>query len=129
MTRTTPTALLPFIAAAAGLLALAGCVTAPLAPTAALQAASDAIGNAEQARAAEHAATDLAQARTELAAANLAVEREQMLTALYRAEESRASAELATARAEAARAEAVNAEMRRSTEVLKQEMQRNPGAR
>lgn len=120
---------IPLIAAAAGLLTLAACVSAPIAPTAALQAASQAIETAEQARAAELAASELAQARRELEAANAAATHEHMVTALYLAEESRASAELAAARAEAARAAAVNGEMRRSTDALQQEMQRNPGVR
>jgi hypothetical protein len=44
------------------------------------------------------------------------------------AEQSRANAELASAKAEALKAKAVNDEMRRSTDTLKQEMQRNTGA-
>lgn len=115
-------------AAAAGLLALAACASAPLAPTAALQAAEQSIATAEQARAAEHAPAELALAREELQAANSAVQRGEMVIALYSAEEARAAADLATARTAAKRATTVNDEMRRSTEALRQEMSRNPGA-
>lgn len=121
---------LPLLAAAAGMLALAACATAPLPPpTAALQAAQLAIANAEQARAAEHAPAELSQARRELASAHSAVKQEQMIEAQRLAEQSRAGAELASARTEAAKAAAVNDEMRKSTEAMMQEMQRNPGAR
>jgi len=121
---------LKFAAAAAGLLALAACATTPPAPpTAALQAAQLAIANAEQARAAEYAPAELSLAREELASARTEVGRENMILAQRLAEQSRAGAELASARTEAAKATAVNAEMRKSTEAMQQEMQRNPGAR
>lgn len=116
-------------AAAGGLLALAACATVPAPPTAALQAAESAIGNAEQARAAEYAALELGEARKELTAARAAVDRDQMVLAERLALESRASAELAVARADEARARAANTDLRRSTESLEQELQRNPGAR
>jgi hypothetical protein len=116
--------------AAAGLLALAACATTPPAPpTAALQAAQLAIANAEQARAAEYAPVELSLARDELASARAEVQRENMILALRLAEQSRAGAELASARTEASKAAAVNAEMRKSTEAMKQEVQRNPGAK
>jgi len=114
--------------AAAGLLALAACATATTTPTEALHAASLAIANAEQARAAEYAPAELGQARDELAAARTAVQQEQMVVAKRLAEQSRAGAELASARTAAAKAKAVNDETRKSTEAIKQEMQRNPGA-
>ncbi len=119
---------LQLASAAAGLLALAACATTPPAPTAALNAASQAIANAEQARAAEYAPAELGQARDELAAARTAVQNEQMVAARRLAEQSRAGAELAFAKTEAAKAKAVNDETRKSTEEIKQEMQRNPGA-
>lgn len=115
---------------AAALLALAACATTPPAPpTAALDAAQLAIANAEQARAAEYAPAELSLARQELASARTEVERENMILALRLAEQSRAGAELASARTEAAKAAAVNAEMRKSTDAMQQEMQRNPGAK
>lgn len=117
--------------AAAGLLALAACAsTPPMAPpTEALNAAQVAIAKAEQANAPERAPAELTQAREDLASARIAVQEEHMIKAQRLAEQSRAGAELATARAEAAKANGVNDEMKKSTEDLKQEMQRNPGAK
>jgi hypothetical protein len=50
-----------------------------------------------------------------------------MVLAQRLAEQTRVDAELAAAKAEAARAEIVNAEMRKSIDTLKHEMQRNTG--
>lgn len=110
--------------ALSGLLILAACASAPLAPTEALQAAEMAVANAEQARVGEFAALELSEAREKLAAARSAVAREDMVTAAYLADESRASAEFASAKADAAKARQINQEFRQSTEVLRQEMQR-----
>ena len=115
-------------AAAAALLALAACASTPVPPTEALQAAETAISNAEQARIADYASPELGVAREKLTAARAAVEKEEMDLAQRLAEQSRAEAELASAKAEAAKAKAVNDEMRKSTDSLKQEMQRNTGA-
>lgn len=115
--------------AAAGLLALAACASAPKPPTAELQAAEQAIAEAEKAKVADYASPELGEARDKLTAARSAVEQEKMVTARHLAEQSRADAELASAKAEVAKAKAVNDEMRKSTTTLKQEMQRNPGAR
>ena len=105
---------------------LGGCATPP-APTAQIQAAQQAIADAERADAGEHAAGELTQARTKLASANTAVQDEQMEEAARLAEEARADAELAGARTAAAKALAVNDEMKRSTKALVEEMQRNTG--
>lgn len=113
---------------AVGLLMLAGCASAPKPPTEALQAAELAINNAEKARVADYASPELGQAREDLTAARSAVDKEQMADAQRLAERSRANAELASAKADAAKAQAVNDEMKKSTEALKQEMQRNTGA-
>jgi hypothetical protein len=110
-------------------LGLGACASVPAPPTQQLQAAEIAIANAEQARVADYASTELTTARENLAAAHKAVADEDMTGAYRLAERSRLDAELATARAEALRAKAVNDEMRKSTESLKQEMQRNSGAR
>ncbi|MEX2352862.1 MAG: DUF4398 domain-containing protein [Gammaproteobacteria bacterium] len=112
-----------------GILLLAGCASTPQPPTRALQAAELAITTAEQARVADYASAELNQARTRLADARLAVQDEEMDTALYLAEQSRAGAELASARAELIKAKAVNDEMEKSIDTLKQEMQRNTGVR
>jgi hypothetical protein len=114
-------------AAMTGAVTLAGCASTPNPPTEALQAAATAITHAEQARVADYASPELGQARDQLAAARSAVAQEQMVAAQRLAEQSRASAELAAAKAEVVKARAVNDEMRKSTETLKQEMQRNTG--
>jgi putative hemolysin len=115
--------------AVTGLLVLMGCASAPSPPTQQLQAAELAIGNAEKARVADYASPELSEARDNLAAARNAVEQENMGLAFRLAEASQANAELATAKAEAVKARAVNDEMQKSIDTLKQEMQRNPGAR
>ena len=115
--------------AAAGLLALAGCASPPVPPTEALQAAESAISNAEQARVADYASTELTTARQKLALANTAALNNQMVQAEYLAIESRTHAELALARAEERRAKAVNDDMQKSIDVLKEEMKRATGAR
>lgn len=121
---------LRFVIAATGLLATAACATTPLnPPTEALQGAQNAIASAEQARAAEYAPAELSQARQDLASARTAVQQQHMITAQRLAEQSRAGAELASARTESAKATAVNDEMQKGTEAMKQEMQRNPGAK
>ena len=114
--------------ALAGLFVLAACASVPKPPTEALQAAEQAIANAEKARVADYASPELGEAREKLTAARSAVEKEQMELAQRLAEQSRADAELASAKAEVAKAKTVNDEMQKSTNTLKQEMQRNPGA-
>ena len=111
------------LVATAALLASACASTPP--PTAQITAAQQAIDGAERAQAAEHAAADLSQARSKLAAANNAVQNEDMDEALRFAEEARADAELATARTAASKAQAANAEIREATRVLVEELNRN----
>ena len=124
----SPRSLLRGAAGIAAALALAACASAPVPPTEALHAAELAIANADQARAADFAAPELTEARSKLTAAHAAVAQEKMVAAQQLAEQSRADADLATAKAAAARAQAVNDDMRKSTESMKQEMQRNAGA-
>jgi hypothetical protein len=113
--------------AVAGVLGLAACASTPPAPTAALQAAEQAIAGAERTDASRHAAGELNQARSKLAAANAQVADKKMVRAGQLAEESRAEAELASARTGAAKAKATNDEMKRSTGTLMEEMRRNEG--
>jgi len=113
--------------AAVGLLALTACATEPLPPDQELQAAALAITNAEQARVADYASPELGEAREKLAAANAAAQQKNMVDAKRLAEQSRLDAELATAKAEAIKAKTVNDEMKKGTESLQQEMQRNTG--
>ena len=62
-----------------------------------LQAAQQAIATAEKADAGRHAAVELGEARTKLAAADAAVREEKMDAAARMADESRVAAELAGA--------------------------------
>jgi len=106
------------------LLSVMACSSAP-APVAELQAAEQAILTAEQARVTTYAATELAEARQKLQDARAAVVQKDMLQASRLAQQSKLDAELAIARAGAAEALAVNDEMKKSTEILQQEMLRN----
>jgi hypothetical protein len=129
--RSTPQSVsaLRVVATLVGVLALGACASTPLPPTSALQAAELSIANAEKARIADYSSPELAQAREKLTAAQAAVAKEQMTLALHLAEQSRADADLATAKAEISKAKAVNDEMIKSTDIVKQEMQRNPGVK
>lgn len=125
--------MLPVLAATAlaALLVLSGCASPLVPPTQELQAAEAAITTAEQARVADYASPELGEARVKLTAAQAAVQKaerqEDMLQAKRLAEQSKVDAELALAKANAAKARTVNSEMIKSTDVIKQEMQRNPG--
>jgi hypothetical protein len=111
----------------AGALMLTACASTPPAPTAQLQAAQQAIATAEQADAGRHAAVELGEARTKLAAADAAVREEKMEAAARMADESRVSADLAASKTATVKAAAVNDEMKRSTGTLIDEMQRTTG--
>jgi hypothetical protein len=108
-------------------LILAACAATPRAPTASLDAATQAIANAERAEAGEYAAWELREARIKLAAANAAITEQRMVMAARFAEGSRAEAELAAAKTAAAKANAINDELRRSTKTLIEEMERGSG--
>jgi PBP1b-binding outer membrane lipoprotein LpoB len=103
---------------------VSGCASAPE-PTAELVAARQAVSEAERAQAVEHAAEVMTESRTKLALAEAAVKERNMEQAARLADEARIDAELATAQAAAAKAQAANDEMRRSTQTLIEEMQRN----
>ena len=113
----------------AGALLLQACASTPPEPTVALHAAEQAIAVADTSRVPDTSSPELAEARTKLSDAQLAVQRRQMIEAERLAQESRADAELATARIAQAKAHAVNEEIEHSTQTLAQEMQRNAGAR
>ncbi|HXE06710.1 MAG TPA: DUF4398 domain-containing protein [Acidobacteriaceae bacterium] len=110
-----------------GVLLLAACASTPPAPTTNLQAARQAISNAERADAGRYAAGELSAARIHIASADAAVTERKMIVAARFADESRADAELAVAKTTAAKAGAVNDDLKRSTGTLIQEMQRNAG--
>jgi hypothetical protein len=109
------------------MLILAACASTPPPPTASLQAAHDAISNAERAEAGRYAAAELGEARTKLASADTAVTEKRMTMADHFAQESRVEANLASARTADIKAKAVNEEMMRSNGTLIEEMQRNSG--
>jgi multidrug efflux pump subunit AcrA (membrane-fusion protein) len=96
-------------------------------PTESLQAAQQAIANAERVDAATNSAVELGEARSKLSLATAAVADKQMVVAQRLADEARVEAELAAARSTAAKANAVNNDMRRNTSTLIEEMQRKTG--
>ena len=71
------------------LLLISACAAAPIAPTAELQAAESAIKAAEQARVADYASPDLAEARNKLNAANASLQLKEMDMARRLAEQAR----------------------------------------
>ena len=79
-------------------------------------------------RASTFASLELREARDKLTAARAAVQQEKMNQAKRLAEESRVNAELASARTAELKAKAVNDEMKKSTDTLEDEMDRNTGA-
>jgi hypothetical protein len=97
------------------------------APETNLQAAQQAIANAERVDAASLAPVELAQARAKLSAAEKAVAEKEMSAAAQLADQARADAELAAARTGAAKAKAVNDDIKHSTATLEEEMQRKSG--
>jgi hypothetical protein len=96
-------------------------------PTESLQAAQQAIANAERVDAATNSAVELGEARGKLSLANAAVAGKQMVVAQRLADEARAEAELAAARSTLAKANTVNNDMKRNTSTLIEEMQRKTG--
>ncbi len=111
-----------------GVLMLAACASTPP-PTASLQAAHQAISNAERAEAGRYAPAELGEARSKLTSADTAVSEQKMTMAEQYANESRVEAQLASARTADLKARAVNDEMSRSNGTLIEEMQRNSGAK
>jgi hypothetical protein len=113
----------------AAVLLVAACASTPPEPTVALKAAEQAIATADQTRVADAASPELNEARQKLTAAQSAAQDKHMVEAERLAFESRVDAELASAKSEALKAQAVNDEMKRGTEALTQEMDRNSGAK
>jgi hypothetical protein len=102
-------------------------IAAPPIPTTNLEAAQQAIANAERVDAATNAGVELGEARGKLSAAPRAVEEKQMVVAQQFADQARAEAELAAAKSGAVKALAVNEDIKRSTATLVEEMQRKSG--
>jgi diphthamide biosynthesis methyltransferase len=109
-----------------GVLMLGACASVPP-PTASLQAAHQAISDADRAEAGRYASAELGEARTKLTSANDAVAEKKMMVAERLAVESRAEAELASAKTANVKANSVNDEMKHSTSTLIEEMQRHSG--
>ena len=125
--RTFHSYLPPLVVSLATGIVLIGCATAPPVPTANLQAAQQAIANAERIEAGQYAASELSAARSRLASADAAASEKKMILAQQYADESRAEAELASAKTAEAKASEVNNEMKRSTGALVEEMKRGTG--
>jgi hypothetical protein len=110
-------------------LAAGACASAPPVPEASLQAARQAISTAEGVDAGHSAPGELAEARSKLAEADVAVKAGRMESAEQLALQSRASADLAAARTASSKALAVNAEMKTGNSALMEELNRNTGDR
>lgn len=113
-----------FFALATGLILLSACASTPMAPTASLEEAQEAIARAEQSDGRQYAGSELDEAKQKLERAERAVEDQEMVKAERLAREAEAAAELASARTEAAKAEEVNRQIERGTEALTEEMRR-----
>lgn len=105
----------------------AGCASTPPLPSTNLEAAQQAIANAERVEASTHAAVELGEARAKLSAAQRAADQKEMVIAAQLADQARAEAELAAARSGAAKANAVNDGIKHSNATLIEEMQRKTG--
>jgi hypothetical protein len=112
--------------AGASLLLLVACSSTPP-PTHEISAAEQALTDAEQARVAEYSLPEIQEARAKITASHAAVANEDMDQAKRLAQQASLDIKLASAKAELAKAEAVNSGMSKSTNELKEEMQRNTG--
>lgn len=116
------------IGLAIAMVVLSACAsTPPVAPTAELANARDAISTAEQDGARQHAGSQLDEAKQKLMRAEESVRNENMIQAERFAQQAAMAAELASARTESVKAEAINEEMGRSAEALDEEMRRRGG--
>ena len=96
-------------------------------PVTNLQAAQQAIANAERVDAASLSGVELGEARAKLSAAEKAVAEKEMVAGAQLADQARAAAELAAAKSGAVKAKAVNADIAKSIATLEEEMQRKTG--
>jgi len=109
---------------ASSLVLIGACASAPVAPTASMSQASQAIERAEQSDGRQYAGGELDQAKQKMSMAQRAVERQEMVEAEQFAEQAKITAELVMAKTESAKAKEVNREMERSTKALTEEMRR-----
>lgn len=101
----------------------AGCASTPP-PVAQMAEGRTAVEEAQRTGAADHAPIELREAQTKLAAANEAMRREEHEVARRFAEEAAADARLASTKTQTARAQAAVAEVNKSLETLRSELQR-----
>jgi hypothetical protein len=113
------------VAAAVGLLAVAGCASQPR-PDAEITRARTLIEQAEKAGAQRYAAVELDQARNKLRLANAAAEDGKQDEARARANEAAADAELAVARSQSGEARRAAEEVEKSNDTLQRETERTP---
>lgn len=108
-----------------------GCASVSRAPTDAFQAADIAITNADKEQASDFAPNELISARSKIAAAKAAVDKnpreDEIVRARRLAEQAQSDAEFASARARDGRAQAVNAELQKNNDTLREELQRISG--
>jgi len=104
------------------------CASTPV-PNQQITAAEVAIDHAEKAQIADYSSSELVEARANLTAARAAIEEKEMERARHLAQRAQLNADLAEAKANLAKAKSVNEEMQKSTSVIKEEMQRNPGVK
>ena len=110
-------------------IAVLGACATELPPTQKIMAAEAAIAHAEQQQITEYKSVELVEAREKIAAAHVAANEKNMLIASRLAEQAELDAKLSAARANAEKAQIVNDEMIKSTNTMKEEMQRNMGAK
>ena len=127
MKYTTPTAprtSTRLAAATVTLLLLAACASPGVRPSAELASAQASIAQAESAGALTQAPVDLLSAREKFGQAEAAARDERFLQARLLAERAQADAEVAERRARADKAQATVAELARSNDALRREIQR-----
>lgn len=107
---------------------LTACASTPP-PNSQITAAETAIKLAEQAQVTDYASPELVEARKYLADAKTEIGEKNMTRAARFAQRAQLNAELATAKTAAVKAKEVNDELQKSTSVIKQELQRNEGAK
>ena len=105
-------------------IALAACASPGVAPTVQMTEARSSLSQAESAGAREAAPVELAMARDKFAKAEAAVRDEHFVMARRLSEEAQVDAELAERKARAAKASDAAAELARSNQLLRDELDR-----
>jgi len=113
-----------------GLAGLSACAAAPQPPNDALQAAEIAIANAQGDHAADFAPLEMQSALEKMTAAHEDAQQPdetRMILARRLADEAQVDAELASARTKLVKADTVNADLQKSSDTLRLELQRGSG--